>query len=214
MYGSRSSTSQLASTGPRASSLANTCGTLPGAPCDAADIQNRSRRVALTFTSTSVPSRCQVPVSQVENEGRAGRSGRSPARRPDVAGCSTSARSSSGQTPGSSRSRRRSCDHHGTGESSHTSSAATRLASPACPPGATELPETPGSGSCPRPSPRPGELQLPAGHPLAACGSGFCAPGRGRRGHAGVMGSCSSVTHLSGSSGHSRVSSRTCPLLR
>ena len=42
----------------------------------------------------------------------------------------------------------------------------------------------------------------------------FCAPGRGGRGHAGVMGSCSSVTHLSGSSGHSRVSSRTCPLLR
>jgi hypothetical protein len=33
-------------------------------------------------------------------------------------------------------------------------------------------------------------------------------------GHAGVMGSCSSVTHLSGSSGHSRVSSRTCPELR
>ena len=45
-------------------------------------------------------------------------------------------------------------------------------------------------------------------------GAGFCAPGRGRRGHAGVMGSCSSVTHLSGSSGHSRVSSRTYPLLR
>ena len=155
LYGSRSSTSQPAATGPRASSLANTCGTLPGAPCDAADIQNRSRRVALTFTSTSVPSGCQVPVSQVENEWRAGRRGRSPVRRPDVAGCSPSARSSSDQTPGSSRSRRRSCDHHGTGESSHTSSAATRLASPACPPGATELPETPGSGSCPRPSPRP-----------------------------------------------------------
>jgi hypothetical protein len=59
-------------------------------------------------------------------------------------------------------------------------------------------------------------LDVPASRraALVACGSGFCAPGRGRRGHAGVMGSCSSVTHLSGSSGHSRVSSRTCPLLR
>ena len=54
---------------------------------------------------------------------------------------------------------------------------------------------------------RPLPLDVPASRraALAACGNGFCAPGRGRRGHAGVMGSCSSVTHLSGSSGHSRV---------
>lgn len=81
----------------------------------------------------------EVPVSQVENEPIAGRSGRSPVRRPDVAGCSPSARSSSDQTPGASRNRRRSCDHHGTGESSHTCSAATRPASPALPAGCNRI---------------------------------------------------------------------------
>src|SRR6478752_1334526 len=62
---------------------------------------------------------------------------------------------------------------------------------------------------------------LPTGRPGPGTGCGRSAwsaacstTGRGRRGHAGVMGSCSSVTHLSGSSGHSRVSSRTCPVLR
>ena len=37
--------------------------------------------------------------------------------------------------------------------------------------------------------------RCPGTRALAACGSGFCAPGRGRRDQAGVMGSCSSVTH-------------------